>query len=63
MCADTLPYLKFSDPLPETHLFFYLDQWCVIKIDFICFSTKTYFVGTQKNRLSEMALLSNQNKY
>ena len=23
-CVPTVPYLKFSDPLPETHLFFYL---------------------------------------
>ena len=27
------------------------------------FSTKTYVVGTQKNRLNEMVLLSTQNIY
>ena len=29
--------------------------------DFFYFSTKTYVVGTQKNRLNEMVLLSTQN--
>ena len=34
---------------------------CVTKIIFSHFSTKTYVVGTQKNRLNEMVLLSTQN--
>ena len=33
----------------------------VIKHYFSCFSTKTYVVGTQKNHLNEMVLLSTQN--
>ena len=31
------------------------------KFDFLKFSTKTYVVGTQKNRLNETVLLSTQN--
>ena len=34
---------------------------CVPKIYFSYFSTKTYVVGTQKNRLNETILLSTQN--
>ena len=34
---------------------------CVPKISFSYFSTKTYVVGTQKNRLIETVLLSTQN--
>ena len=34
---------------------------CVTKKYFSYFSVKTYVVGTQKNRLSEMVLLSRQN--
>ena len=34
----------------------------VIKNYFSYFSTKTYVVGTQKNRLNETVLLSTQNK-
>ena len=33
------------------------------KIIFSYFSTKTYVVGTQKNRLNESVLLSTQNIY
>ena len=33
----------------------------VIKIYFLIFKTKTYVVGTQKNRLNETVLLSSQN--
>ena len=36
---------------------------CVIKTQFSCFWTKTYVEGTQKNRLNEMGLLSNQKMY
>ena len=35
---------------------------CVTKNSFSYFSTKTNVVGTQKNRLNEMVLLSTQNK-
>ena len=31
-------------------------------MDFSHFSAKTYVVGTQKNRLNEMVLLSTKNK-
>ena len=34
---------------------------CVTKIEFSYFSTKTYVVATQKNRLNETVLLSTQN--
>ena len=34
---------------------------CVTKIHFSYFSTKTYVVGTQKNRLNETVVLSIQN--
>ena len=37
-----------------------LEYQCIIKKKF-CFSTKTYVVGTQKNSLNEMVLLSTQN--
>ena len=40
-----------------------LYKGCVIKISFSYFSTKTYVVGTQKNQLNEMVLLSTQNIY
>ena len=33
---------------------------CIIKHQFSYFSTETYVVGTQKNRLDEMVLLSTQ---
>ena len=36
-------------------------DFTVIKKQFSYFSTKTYVVGTQKNRLNEMVLLSTQN--
>ena len=36
---------------------------CVTKNYFSYFSTKTYVVGTQKNRLNETVLLSIQNIY
>ena len=35
---------------------------CVAENYFSYFSTKTYVVGTQKNRLNETVLLSTQNK-
>ena len=35
-------------------------QECITKIEFSYFSTKTYVVGTQKNRLNETVLLSAQ---
>ena len=35
---------------------------CVIKNIFSYFSSKTYVVGTHKNRLDETVLLSTQNK-
>ena len=34
---------------------------CVTKIIIIYFATKTYVVGTQKNRLNETVILSTQN--
>ena len=34
---------------------------CVIEKLFFYFSTKTYVVGTQKNRLDETVILSTQN--
>ena len=34
---------------------------CVTEKYFSYFSTKTYVVGTQKNRLNKMVLLSTQN--
>ena len=34
----------------------------IIKNQFSYFSTKTYVVGTQKNRLNEAVLLGTQNK-
>ena len=38
------------------------DHWSVVTENyFSCFSTKTYVVGTQKNRLDETVLLSTQN--
>ena len=39
-----------------------LQQALIDKSGFFYFSTKTYFVGTQKNRLNETVLLSTQNK-
>ena len=36
---------------------------CVTKNIFPYFSTRTYVVGTQKNRLNETVLLSTQNMY
>ena len=36
-------------------------QECVTENYFSCFSTKTYAVGTQKNRLDETVLLNTQN--
>ena len=33
-----LPYLKFSDPLPETHFFFYLALWEFWKCRCYCFT-------------------------
>ena len=41
-------------PLPGFHLI------CLIKSELAYFSTKTYVVGTQKNRLDETVLLSTQ---
>ena len=37
------------------------EQECVIENYYFYFSTNTYVVGTQKNRLNEMVLLSTQN--
>ena len=37
------------------------DKSALLKIIFSYFSTKTYVVGTQKNRLNETVLLSTQN--
>ena len=37
-------------------------QDCVIEKYFLHFSSKTYVVGTEKNRLNETVLLSNQNR-
>ena len=37
------------------------DNECVLKNHFSYLSTKTYVVGTQKNCLNEMVLLSTQN--
>ena len=37
------------------------DKECVTENYFSYFSTKTYVVGTQKNRLDETVLLSTQN--
>ena len=37
------------------------DQSAYLKIIFFYFSSKTYVVGTQKNRLTEMVFLSTQN--
>ena len=37
------------------------DKSAYLKINFSYFSTKTYVVGTQKNRLNETVLLSTQN--
>ena len=36
---------------------------CVLEIYFLYFSSKTYVVGTQKNRLQETVHLSTQNTY
>ena len=38
-----------------------MNAYFINQKSFFYFSTKTYFVGTQKNRLNEMVLLSTQN--
>ena len=45
-----LPYLKFSDPLPETHLFF---LFCLIMI------TKQYYVHTHGQEGCTAAVILN----
>ena len=55
---------KFENFLLKSHLFFFISRPLVksaYKILFSYFSTKTYVVGTQKNHLNEMVLLSTQN--
>ena len=58
---DTL--LKFTCHILLHSLSRTFVQECVMNIYFSYFSTKTYVVGTQMNRLNETVLLSTQNIY
>ena len=44
-----------------THTFFRAPDKSVLENYFLYFSSKTYVVGSQKNRLNEMVLLGTQN--
>ena len=54
-----MPKLVLDDHLHVADDFTVL--WLIVCIFFSYFSTKAYVVGTQKNRLNEMVLLSTQN--
>ena len=63
---DQLPSMKPADQNPHCFSSFNETQTfreeCIIDNYFSSFSTKTYVVGTQKNRLDETVLYSTQNK-
>ena len=66
-----LPCFHTSEETSDPHLLHQLlhqlpnyrtpDKTAKIEKYFVYFSTKTYVVGTQKNRLNETVLLSTQN--
>ena len=56
-----LEFLKDVKPGLRKRLFQDFSSECIPKNLFSYFSTKTYVVGTQKNRLNETVLLSTQN--
>ena len=50
-----------SEKMPDNMRSDASSDFCRLKIVFLISLTKTYVVGTQKNRLNEMVLLSTHN--
>ena len=66
LCSKLMQHLSGSSLFAEVPIYPYSEYQaprleCVTENYFSYFSTKTYVVGTQKNRLHETVLMSTQN--